>query len=902
MKKYLALLMLLTSLGATALLGCQGTLAGTAAFGTMPTPAIALATGAYAMPQSTTIKDSVSTASILWCSAATGNCTPTTPYTGAISVTASETICANANAHEYTLSLTVCNSYNTAQTAAPVLAPATGAYVLPQNATITDATSGASILWCSAAMGNCTPATAYTGAISVTAGETICANATASGYAPSNTVCNSYTAQIVQTAPPAFSLAAGTYVMPQNTTITDATSGASILWCYIAAGTCKPATPYTGSIYMDPATSLVICANATAPGFAQSSPVCGTYAAAINNPVITLASGTYVMPQTTTITDATAGSSIVWCQTTTGTCMPATSYTAPITLNPTSTESICAYATAPGFTQSSTVCNSYTAGIASPVITLATGAYAMPQTTTITDATSGASIQWCYVTTGTCTPDMSYAAAITVDPAVSETICAYATASGYAQNSSTVCNSYVSGSYITFTYSAGQVTMSTQLPGASIFYTLDGSTATEASIEYTSPVTVAPGTTINAVAVQMTSGGVTGITVQNGQLTPANFKTVLASTAAESAPYLSAYNSPNLQYGAGGTCNQGVCGIPTEVGMVVNQKVPSAIGSSTTTNFNMTTENLSGAGDGLQVLWPYNASSGTPGGCDSCTSMIEDFYIWPQYTSSINPANVENWELDMNSWKLGDAYGYLGASFQCSIIDGGWQYDGQSAPGWTNLSSTGFTSMTKINHDCQLPFGTLSSAITSTTQQSFSVTPNVTGSVTAATVEPGMIVLVDNEEILCTAASGNTCTASQRGWAGTTPAAHTVGALYSGSVHVQYHVTFKPGDTSVCKLDGTSGVAVECVFIDYLIVNNVEYNFHTIYGEQSVGGIAGYSALTDPAYIYTYPVDRVYDQKQIDVAGGIGSTTSPAEVGEFIDLDNVTASFGVIGSQSYVVP
>ena len=287
--------MLLTSLGATAplatLLGCQSTLAGTAAFGTMPTPAITLATGAYAMPQSTTIKDSVSTASILWCSVATGNCTPATAYTGAISVTASETICADANAKEYTQSLNVCNSYNTAQTAAPVLAPATGAYALPQSATITDSTSGASILWCSAATGNCTPTTAYTGAISVTASETICANATASGYAQSSTVCNPYTAQTPQTAPPVFSLAAGTYVMPQNTTITDATSGASIFWCYIAAGTCTPATPYAGSIYMDPATSLVICANATAPGYTQSSAVCGTYTAGVASPVITMASG-----------------------------------------------------------------------------------------------------------------------------------------------------------------------------------------------------------------------------------------------------------------------------------------------------------------------------------------------------------------------------------------------------------------------------------------------------------------------------------------------------------------------------------------------------------------------------------------------------------------------------------
>ena len=164
-----------------------------------------------------------------------------------------------------------------------------------------------------------------------------------------------------------------------------------------------------------------------------------------------------------------------------------------------------------------------------------------------------------------------------------------------------------------------------------------------------------------------------------------------------------------------------------------------------------------------------------------------------------------------------------------------------------------------------------------------------------------MILLIDNEEILCTAASGNTCTASKRGWAGTGATTHVAGALYMGSVHVQYHVTFDPG-VNACLLNGKSGAAVECIFIDYFIVNNVKYDFHALYGEQTVNGVPGYSALTIPAYKYTYGIDRIFDQKQIDVKGGIGSPSSPAEVGEFVDRDNVTASFGILASGSYTVP
>jgi hypothetical protein len=261
-------------------------------------------------------------------------------------------------------------------------------------------------------------------------------------------------------------------------------------------------------------------------------------------PAITLATGTYAMPTSTTITDATPGAAIAWCYTATGTCTPATPYTASIYLNPATEETICANATAPGYATSATVCNSYTAAVAAtatPVITLGSGTYVNPMNTTITDLTSGASIEYCYIKKdSSCTPSTQYTRAIHIDmdQAATQTICANATASGHPA-SVTACNHYTAGttSDLSFVYSDGQVTMSTALQGASIFYTLDGSTATEASIEYSgTPVPVAPGTVIHAAAVQMVSDGATGVAVQNGQINPNDFKTVLASTAAQSAP------------------------------------------------------------------------------------------------------------------------------------------------------------------------------------------------------------------------------------------------------------------------------------------------------------------------------------------------------------------------------
>ena len=169
------------------------------------------------------------------------------------------------------------------QTATPVITLSTGTYVMPTNTYITDATSSNGISWCYAASGPCTPDTAYTSGSSIyvdpASGETICANATATGYSESATSCASYVTASAATAQPSITLATGTYTMPTSTTITDSATGAAVLWCYVASGTCTPSTVYTGSIYIDPASAETICASGWAAGKGQSTAVCHTYTA-----------------------------------------------------------------------------------------------------------------------------------------------------------------------------------------------------------------------------------------------------------------------------------------------------------------------------------------------------------------------------------------------------------------------------------------------------------------------------------------------------------------------------------------------------------------------------------------------------------------------------------------------
>jgi hypothetical protein len=84
--------------------------------------------------------------------------------------------------------------------------------------------------------------------------------------------------QAQTTATPVITVPTGSYAMPITTTLTDSTSGASFLWCWVTTGTCIPATAYTtSSIYIDPPSALTICVNATATGYGVSSTVCHTY-------------------------------------------------------------------------------------------------------------------------------------------------------------------------------------------------------------------------------------------------------------------------------------------------------------------------------------------------------------------------------------------------------------------------------------------------------------------------------------------------------------------------------------------------------------------------------------------------------------------------------------------------
>lgn len=160
------------------------------------------------------------------------------------------------------------------------------------------------------------------------------------------------------TATPTFSPGAGTYTSTQNVTISDATNGATIYYTTDGTTPTAASTKYTGPLTV--ATTQTVNAIATAAGFSNSAIATATYtiqtqAAA---PTFTPLAGTYSIPQTVSISSATAGATIYYTTNGTTPTTASTVYTAPIAVNATTT--VQAIAAKSGFLTSGVSSATYT--------------------------------------------------------------------------------------------------------------------------------------------------------------------------------------------------------------------------------------------------------------------------------------------------------------------------------------------------------------------------------------------------------------------------------------------------------------------------------------------------------------------------------------------------------------
>ncbi len=223
-------------------------------------------------------------------------------------------------------------------------------------------------------------------------------------------------------------------------------------------------------------------------------------------PTFTPGAGTYATTKTVTIGDSVPGAAIHY--TTDGqTPTPASSiYSGPILVS--ATETLKALAVASGYAKSPMASASFTITppTAAPAISPAGGTFPSAQTVTISDATPDSVIHF---TTNGATPTTGssiYSGPILIS--ASETIRAMAAATGHAQSAEASASftiaqptaapviSPAGGTFPT----TQTVTISDATPGATIYYTTDGTTPTTDSSVYGETISVGSSETIEAVA------------------------------------------------------------------------------------------------------------------------------------------------------------------------------------------------------------------------------------------------------------------------------------------------------------------------------------------------------------------------------------------------------------------
>jgi len=152
---------------------------------------------------------------------------------------------------------------------------------------------------------------------------------------------------------------------------------------------------------------------------------------------------------------------------------------------------------------------SLTGAVALPVISPSSGTFSSAQSITITDATPGAAIF--YWASGAMTTHgfVPYTGPVPLEGSGALTIQAYATENGYVASqtaSATLTANFPAAATPLFSLAAGSysdaqsVTISDSSPGATIYYTFDGSTPTTGSNVYSSPVSVSATETVKAIA------------------------------------------------------------------------------------------------------------------------------------------------------------------------------------------------------------------------------------------------------------------------------------------------------------------------------------------------------------------------------------------------------------------
>jgi hypothetical protein len=245
---------------------------------------------------------------------------------------------------------------------APTFSPTAGTYSTAQSVTIGDATAGTTIYYTTNGTAPTTSSTKYTGAIAVSATETLQAIAVEAGNTNSPVATAGYTISAVNSSlpVPTFSPAAGTYTSSMSVTLTDTAADSILYYTTDGSAPTTSSTQYRGTLWLSSTQTLNVIAVKKGSPNSPAATATYTIARVLPTPSFSLAGGpaAYKAPQTVSINNSQSGASIYYTTDGTAPTTASTKYTGSITVS--TTETIKAMAVETGFAHSAVASVLYT--------------------------------------------------------------------------------------------------------------------------------------------------------------------------------------------------------------------------------------------------------------------------------------------------------------------------------------------------------------------------------------------------------------------------------------------------------------------------------------------------------------------------------------------------------------
>jgi alpha-tubulin suppressor-like RCC1 family protein len=304
---------------------------------------------------------------------------------------------------------------------------------------------------------------------------------------------------------PTFSLAAGTYVVAASvsTTVSSATSAASIYYTLDGSEPTSSSTPYTGALTITQTVTLK--ARAYKASVPTSNVGTRVYELKAMAPAISPSSATYNIPQTSTMTSGTTAASIRYTTDGSEPSESSATYSTGVPIEVSAT--LKAKAFNAGWTPSNTTTVAYTLKVGLPSFSPVAGSYGTAQSVGVTTVTPGATLRYTESGLEPVETDAVVSGAIPVGHSLTLRArgwkAGWTTSDGvlasYLLGVGTVATPTFSPTPGTFT-TAPTVTLASATTGAEIRYTLDGSDPGLQSPIFASPFTVPATSTVKARA------------------------------------------------------------------------------------------------------------------------------------------------------------------------------------------------------------------------------------------------------------------------------------------------------------------------------------------------------------------------------------------------------------------